>query len=139
MEERRRHLHRRDTLGARALTDTESAALVQRLTLEDVGQRETVEMVGHRRAGALDAGAREGIVEQDQALGFGVWQRTQQHRADNREDGRVRADAQGQRQDGRQRERAVLTKQPEGKAEILNESVNRTLPSTCAGMVLLGE
>ena len=121
-------MHRRHAFGGRALANAESAALVERLAVEEVRERQPIVVVGHRRAGALDARARKRVVEKDEAVGFGIRQRPQQHGADDGEDRGVGADAERQRQDGGQREGAILAEQPEREAEILNQSFHVTLP-----------
>src|SRR5215203_981550 len=60
---------------------------------EDVGHRPPVGVVRHRCARALDAGAGEAVVQRDDAVRVGTGQRAEQHRADDREDGRVGAKA----------------------------------------------
>ena len=112
-EERRRHLHRGHTLGARAFADSKPAELIERLRLEHGRQRQAVEVVRHRRPRAFDAGAREGVVHGHEPAGLGVWQRPKQDRSDDREDGGVGADAQRQRQEGGEGEGAVLPEEPE--------------------------
>ena len=119
-KERRRHPERGDAFGGGALADSKPAELIERLALEHVGQGQAVEVVGHRRAGPLDPGAREAIEQKHQPIGFRVRQRTQQDRSDDGEDRGVRADADRQREDGCQRERAILPEQPEGETQILS-------------------
>ena len=54
-------------------------------------------------------------------------QRLQQHRADDREDRGIGADAERQRRDRRGREHAVLAKHPERVSEILQEQFHGVL------------
>ena len=58
------------------------------------------------------------------ALRIGDRQRPQQHRVDQAEDRRVRADAQRQRQDGDEAESGALDEHPEGVFEVLKEHVS---------------
>ena len=56
----------------------------------------------------------------DEAIGLPKpRQRPEQQRAGNREDGGVRADADGKRERGRQREEGTLTKEPNGEPKVI--------------------
>ena len=99
-EERWRDLHRRHALRARALADSKAAETIERPRVEHVGQRQAIEVVRDRRPGAFDAGARERVERGHDPIGFGIRQRPEQDRSDDREDGGVGANAERQRQEG---------------------------------------
>ena len=58
----------------------------------------------------------------DELLGVRHRQRLQQHRVDDGEDGRVRADADRQRQDGGGRESAIFPQQAGCEPDLLKET-----------------
>ena len=97
-------------------------------TGEAVMARAPVEKV--RRVGAVETLSRQaiGAADQDEIAGARKRQRTQQHRVDHAEDGGVRADADGDRQDGEQRERRRATERAGGIAQILPQQVDHLVP-----------
>ena len=105
----------------------------RRRVLDDRRLLPPVRELGRRRirSGPL----RRRVHEQDDPVRIRERDRLQQHGADDREDGRVRADAEGERGNGRRRERPVLEKHPKRVFQILDEqlhtpSIGNTEPGT---------
>ena len=67
---------------------------------------------------------RVGLVEAHQRVRIAKGQRAQQHRADEREHRGPGADADGERGDGRQRERPMLAERPDGVAHVLQRRLD---------------
>ena len=72
--------------------------------------------LGDRHADVVEAGAGRTLLHEDEPLAVGEGQRLEQHAANDAEDGRVRADAEGQRENGDQREHGGPEETP-GNAE----------------------
>ena len=91
-----------------------------------------VEPVEIRRRGVgqdvVRSDGRVDISHRDDSIGLGNGQRPQQHRVDDREDGRVGAETDGQRQDGGRRKAAILDEQPDARLQIADKSERQDLP-----------
>ncbi len=123
-EERRRHLKRPDVFGAGTRAHLESLEPIERLRFEHLGERETIEIVRHRGPSPFHASAGERVVLEDQPVGGRIRERPQQHGLHDGEDGRVRADAQSERQNGCRREGSILDEQTQCELQVLEERVH---------------
>ena len=103
----------------------QAAGVVERLLREDIDFTQAVVVVGHAVRGPFDAGARVTVEDTDELLRLGNGQRPEEHRVDDREDRGVGADAHGQRQQRRQRERSVPPQQANGKFRVTNDSFHK--------------
>jgi hypothetical protein len=72
-----------------------------------------------RRTGPGALGAC--VHEHHDPVGIGVGKRAKEHGVDDREDGGRGADAQRERRDGGEGERALLTKRSQGILDVLDE------------------
>ncbi len=72
------------------------------------------------------------LPQHQQLTGAGVRQGTQQHGIHHAEDGRVRADAQGQRDDGHNRERRAATQHAKTVANVLPDGFHQNDSSNIA-------
>ena len=80
----------------------------------------------------LVAQRRIRLPQHQQLSGAGVGQRSQQHGIHHAEDGRVRADAQGQSDDGNNRERRAATQHAEAVADVLPDGFHQNDSSNIA-------
>ena len=60
----------------------------------------------------------------NQAVGFGIWERPEQDRSDDRDDGRIGAETHSEGQDYRQRVRAVLPEHAPREHQILPDRIH---------------
>ena len=128
-QQRRRAHHRDDPLGLGVAAERHAARVVERLLLEYGRVAQPIVVVRHARRAADHPGAGVGVVHMDELPGLRHRQRLQQHGIDDREDRGVGADAEGERQDRRGREAAVLPQQPEPEPYVLQHSVLYGRPS----------
>ena len=101
-------------------------------------RQSTKVLIGHRagiRGGERQIGAR--FADPDQALGFRIRQRPQQHRIDDAEEGRVRADPDREQEDGDGGEPGTLADRAKRVAEILAEGIEARQTALIA-VALLG-
>ena len=66
--------------------------------------------------------------ELNNPVGVRIGKRLEQHRVDDRENRRVRADAEGQRRDGGGGERRTLAEHAQGVLEVVQETLHFDLP-----------
>ena len=76
------------------------------------------------------------LADDDEAIGVWERQRFQQHRVDEREDGRVRADAQRQRQEGDRCEAGRPAERAERVARVLHDAFDEVEPTCVAALFL---
>ena len=126
-EEGRRDLLCREALDRAGVAGIQSARTVQGDGLERVRQRRPVHVVRNRRAGALDAGAGETVVGEDESMAFRIRERPEQDRPDDREDCGVGAQADRQGEDHRGGVGAVSTQEPQREDQVLPQRFHRVL------------
>ena len=124
-EERRASDHSGQPLRAIVPANGDPALVVQSELLEDVGFPEPIVVVGHAGTGADDSGFRIAVVEEDELVRFRHRKRTQQHRVDDRKDGGVGADAEGQSEKRGQCKGAVLDEKPHREHEVLAKTFHK--------------
>ena len=121
-EQRRRRLYGGQPLGAGVEADRGARAPVERERLHAVHRLQAVEIVGHAVRRAAGPGVRIAVEDVDQPVGLRDGQRPQQHGLHDGEDRRVRADADGQREQHGGGEAAVLQQDAQGISEVLQET-----------------
>ena len=120
-EEGRRDLLRREALDRAGVAGIQAARTVQRDGLERMRQRRPVHVVRDRRAGALDAGASETVVGEDESMAFRIRQRPEQDRPDDGEDCGVGAEADRQGEDHGGGVGAVAAQEPQREDQVLSQ------------------
>ena len=119
-EERRGDVGGVDADRRAVLIDAEVAEVEQRLVRVGVRLAQPIVIVRHTRATVVPGpGVRIKVLHHDDTVRFRNRQRAQQDAVDHREEGRVGADADGERQRGRERERCVLPEKAQAKAQVL--------------------
>ena len=78
-----------------------------------------VDVLGKRRRARGTERLR--VVDRDERVGIGEWQRFDQHRVHDAEHRRVGADAERQRDHGQRREPRIAREQPKGETDVLKE------------------
>jgi hypothetical protein len=126
-QQRRRRDHCDDTLGLSLPTERHATGVVERLFLEDRRLFQAIVVIRHAGRAGHDARARVGVVHMNELgrLRHGQW--PQQHRVDDGKNGGVSADADAKRQQGRDREAAILPEYPRGKLQVLKKSFHDRL------------
>ena len=110
---------RRPQLLGRAARVVDDVAPEGRDVLHDVGLLAPVRELGGRRAGKF--ALRPGVREHHQPVGLGKRHGFEQHRVDDREDGCVGADAQGQDGNRGKGEARRAPEQPERVGQVCQE------------------
>ena len=108
LEELGRRLRRDQPLGLADAGEVGVPVLADGERVEDLHALADIAVGGHGKPGfeAVEVGVV--VIERDQTIGLVVRQRPQQHAVDDREDRRVRADAQRERHHDDQREPRVV-------------------------------
>ena len=129
IEERRRDGGRCDTLGIVRPGEAYLAVVEQRNAVEcaALGRVQKVERIRHRQVELHESG--RGVLEDDEPVGVGHRQRTQQHRVDDAEDGDVGADADGQRHDRDGREARAGGESAQEDAHLRHKGNGSALPA----------
>jgi hypothetical protein len=89
-----------------------------------------------RRYGSESSVGKLPFPKHQQAVGFGIWKRLQEHAIYDGEDGGVGADTQCQGQDRNRGEGAILRQGPKSVAKILQEGVDGNPISNVANALL---
>lgn len=116
-------------------SDAPSGARAGHVELAGGVAADRFQAIGRSGPGAVRRGAEHGLPERrvragmhlpqpDQAPGFVVGERTQQHAMDDREDGGRAPDAEGHREQGRGGEPAVREQNAKRQADVLNEETH---------------
>ena len=124
-----------EELGADAsaakLLDAVAAGVIEHVVVERRGLLDDARLLApmrELRGGRGGAGSlRRRVHEEHHAIRLGRRQRLQQHRVQDREDGRVRADPERQRRDGGERERRRLDERADGVAQVGEQRCHGTL------------
>ena len=122
LEERRRHFLPLDALRGSLRPDFVARTPDERHFAEDVGHLAAVQVIGDAVRAAVDAHAGVEVVHRHQPLGLRERQPPQNHVLEDRENGGIGADREGQRQQRRGRESALLEQKFETEDEVLKHS-----------------
>ena len=88
---------------------------------EDLLPRLEIRVVGGREPLSVDAGGRRRLPQHHDPIRLREGERSQEHGMDQAEHGRVRADAEAQREHGDQREARVLDEHPHAVAQVVQD------------------
>ena len=127
--QRRRRLQADEALRRARRGEVEALARVHREVLERRRLRLAVEVVRDRRARVVEAHLRVVVVHLHEPLAVVVRQRLEQQPVDDREDRRVRADAERERRDGGDEEPRLREQAAQAVADVLDERVEHGDPS----------
>ncbi len=95
--------------------------VIGRNRLECFLSRMKVDEIAHRNELFRDPGVAIAMLQDHELICIRIWERTQEHRVDHREDSHVRSHSQGERQHGGDRERRVAEEEPERVSKIVAE------------------